>query len=262
MKYIKTIQNLLKNKEVSFSSVPISFRDELIDEGLVKVKVISANKKKLIITDEFKEIYQNINKVQNATTRADLTKLNTHTKIKKISPQEGLYLNGKCKILDIDLPLTNMSALFLKELPKIDKNILVICVENFENLIYAQYQFEYFRDDNILFVYRNSAMLKFIQNLPNQIIYFGDFDLEGINIYLNSILPKNKNITFFIPQDIEKLIIKYGSKELYQKQLNHMKNLTSLDKDIQNLIDIINKEQKSLEQEYFINVKYSNSYNK
>lgn len=253
MRYLKTLQELFSKQEVSFSSVPEKLKDELLDEGLIEIKIISANKKKIIITKEFRKVYNNLDDINNANTRSDLIKARTHTKNKNISPQDGLYINGKCNILDFKLPIATNSAVFLKEIPDISNDILIICVENFENLIYAKAQFKYFRDNNILFVYRNSAMLRFIKDLENNIIYFGDMDLAGINIYQNEIKPRNKNIVLFIPENIQNIIVEYGSKKLYEKQINRYKNLTSDDKNIQKLIDTINQEQKALEQEYFIN---------
>jgi len=251
VKYLKTLQLLQSKKEVNFSSVPIKLCQKLLDEGLIQVKVISANKKKIIITNEFNKVYKNLNEIEKATTRANLIRLDQHTKIKKISPQAGLYVNGNCKFGDVTLPICQNSVLFLKDIPTIPKDILVICVENFENIVYAEKQFKYFALTNILFVYRNRSMLKFIENLENEIIYFGDFDLAGIFIYQTEILPKNKNISFFIPSNIEECIIKFGSKKLYEKQLNKYK-VSSSNSDISKLINIINNEQKSLEQEYFI----------
>ena len=171
---------------------------------------------------------------------------------KKISPQDGLYINGNCIIAGVNLPLFKDSALFLKQIPAVSKDILIVCLENFENLIYFKSQTKYFQDENILFVFRNSAMLKFIEELENDIIYFGDFDLAGIFIYETQVLARSKKVKFYIPKNIENLIVKYGSKSLYSKQYNKYKSLKSKNKDIENLINIINKNQKVLEQEYFI----------
>ncbi len=252
MRYLKTLQKLFIEKELSYSSVPLKLKDELLEEGLITVKIISANKKKIIITKEFEKVYANLDEIDKANTRVDLIKAKTHTKDKKISPQDGLYINGKCAILNFTLPIASNSVLFLKDIPTIASDILVVCIENFENIVYIKEQFKYFQEGNILFVYRNSAMLRFISNIKNDIIYFGDIDLAGINIYLNEIKPRNNNIVFYIPNDIKNIIIEYGSKELYKQQLNRYKSLKSDDKKIQELINIINKEQKSLEQEYFI----------
>jgi len=252
MRYIKTLLKLKEQKELNYSQVPKSLIQELKTENLIEIKTLSANKKKILIKEQFYTKYKNLEDIQKATSRSELVKTNSHTKAKKISPQDGLYLNGNCKIGDIQLPIFTNSALFLKEFPKITKNILVVGVENFENLIYFQSQLKYFQEKNILFVYRNSAMLRFIDSIENKIIYFGDFDLAGISIYLNEICKFNKDVTLFVPNNIEELIKNNGSSELYKNQFAKYKNLSTKISIIQNLINIINKNQKSLEQEYFI----------
>ncbi len=251
MRYIKTLLKLKEFKELNFSQVPTNLMKQLKDENLIDIKTVSANKKKIIVKEQFLIKYKDLEKIQNSSTRAQLSKI-SHSKKVKISPQDGLYLNGICKIEGVQLPLFKNSALFLKEFPKISKDILVIGLENFENLIYFESLLNYFQDDNILFIYRNGAMLKFLESIENEIIYFGDFDLAGISIYQKEILPRCRNVTFFIPNSIEEIIIKNGSVDLFKKQYNKYKNIKSEDESIQKLIDIINKYQKAIEQEYFI----------
>ena len=62
----------------------------------------------------------------------------------------------------------------------------------------------------------------------------------------------NKTIKFFLPKEIKNYITEYGSKKLYEKQINKYKNLTSNIKEIEELIDFINTKQQALEQEFFI----------
>ncbi len=201
MKHLKTLIKLLDLGELNYSSVPKSLIIELQDESLIEIKIISANKKRVVVKEQFYNVYKNIKNIQDANTRGELVKVSNHTKTKKISPQDGLYLNGNCIIEDVKLPLFNNSAIFLKEFPKLQKETLVVCVENYENLIYFKTQLKYFQENNIVFIFRNSAMLKFIETLKNsenKIIYFGDFDLAGIFIYETQILPRDDKIELFI----------------------------------------------------------------
>ncbi len=254
MRYLSTLLKLKTQKELNYSVLPKALVTQLLDEGLIEIKTLSANKKKVLAKEQFFIAFKNIEKIQNSMTRADLIGAKSDTKIKKVSPQDGLYLNGNCKISNITLPIFENSALFLKDIPSISKDILIVCVENFENLIYFKSQLRLFRDEDILFVFRNSAMLKFIEEIENEIIYFGDFDLAGINIYQTQILTRNNSIKFFIPKSIENDLDNYGTKKLYMKQYELFKNIKSEDKKIQNLIDMIHKKQKVLEQEYYINI--------
>lgn len=251
-KYMQTLLKLKEQKELNFSTIPSGLLKILLDEKSVVIKTISRRKKRVTTNDIFFEIYKDLENISVAKSRKELINENTHTKIKKISPQNGLYLNGNCEILSIKLPLFDKSAIFLKEIPKIDENILVIVVENFENLVYWEKQVRYFQKDNILFVFRNKKMLEFIKNLKNKIIYFGDFDLAGIDIFQTQIKSLNENIEFFIPKNIGKLINDFGSRELFSKQFNKYQNIKSKNATIKELINIIIKYQKSLEQEFFI----------
>lgn len=251
-KYMQTLLKLKEFQELNYSAVPKELLKQLLDEKLVVVRTISAKRKKILVTEAFFQEYKDLENIQNATSRAELIALQSHSKIKKIAPQDGLYLNGNCEILNVKLPLFNKSAVFLKEIPEISKDILIVVVENFENLIFWEEQLRYFQKENILFIFRNKMMLKFIENIENKIIYFGDFDLAGIDIFQTQVLVKNKNIEFFIPQNIEEDIKQYGSRELFTKQFSKYKNIKSQDSKMQNLIDIIIKNQKGIEQEFFI----------
>jgi len=84
-------------------------------------------------------------------------------------------------------------------------------------------------------------------------LYFADFDLAGILIYQKE-FQNISSIELFIPKNIENIIKQYGSKKLFDEQysLNQYKNLTSSNTQIDRLVKIIKREQKALEQEYFI----------
>jgi len=252
MKYAKTLLRLKNERELNLSRLPKTFLQELLDEELVEVRSISASRKKVRVTKAFDEYYNNLEQILSATTRAKLTQANSDTKRKKISPQDGLYIAGNVVVGGIDLALLQEGALFLKELPKIEQDILIIGVENFENLIYYKEQLYLFKRKKVLFVFRNKKMLEFLSKVTNEIIYFGDFDLAGISIYLNEVKKRAPKAKFFIPKNINKVIKEKGSSKLYEKQINKYKNLTSSDSEMQILIETITQNQKALEQEFFI----------
>lgn len=252
MRYIKTLLKLKEQRVLNYSNVPKKLLQELLDEELVKIQSSSASRRKVSVTLAFDSYYKNLEKIELAQTRAALIEAKTDTKKKKVSPQDGLYLCGNIFINGIDLNLFDESSLFIKNIPKIEKDVLVIGVENFENLIYAKKQFYLFRERKIIFVFRNKKMLEFLESLENKIIYFGDFDLAGIFIYENEILKRAKKAEFFLPKNLEYYIEEYGSKELFEKQINKYKNLKVKDEKLQALINFINEKQKVLEQEFFI----------
>jgi len=250
MKYLKTLLKLKQNKSLNYSQIPPKLLQKLKEEGLIKIT--GTSRKKVVVNEYFDKVYKDIEKIDNANSRSELSNIGD-TKLKQIYPMSGFYINGVCKLENITLPIIDESVLFLKNLPKIDTNILIVILENFENLVYCEKLLKYFKKENILFIYRNSAVLKILKDLENEIIYFSDFDLAGVSIYLNEIFVRNNTIKLFIPDNIESLLNNFGSNNLYKKHYIKYKNLKSNNKEVQKLIETIHKTQKSIEQEWFIN---------
>jgi hypothetical protein len=256
MRYYKTLLKLKQEGSMSRSSVPDKLFFELHDEGLIRIEQLSARKQKVHITPDFLVHYQDLEAISTATTRAELSQKGFNTKEKKISPQEGLYLNGVCQLFPtLFLPIVEESAFFVKRVPEIAGDITIVVVENFENLIYHQHIASLMQLSQYLVIFgRNNLLYQFLkESNANKIIYFGDFDLAGISIYLHEIYPCNNHISFFIPHNIESLIKEYGVSSLYTKQFTKYKELSNSIVQIQTLINTIHSTQKSLEQEFFIN---------
>ncbi|WP_297441661.1 hypothetical protein [Sulfurimonas sp.] len=238
---------------MNYSQLASQLRKELEDEGLINIRFLSASRRKIVAKDAFKAYFKKIDNIEQAQTRTELVHAKSDTKRKRIAPQNGLYIAGNAYINNRPLPEFYESTLFLKNIPTVEENTLIIGVENFDNLVYWREQRYFFEDDKeLLFVYRNKKMLDFLESTTNSVLYFGDFDLAGISIYENEIRKRNKETKLFIPQGIETLLEKYGSSKLYMQQFNQFKNLTSKLPEVENLIKMIHKYQKGLEQEFFI----------
>ena len=270
------IQKLILEKELNASEFKDKiFLEELIQEQIIHLKKLSARKAKvtLLYEDRLKIFLEKKYKIKNLNeyinsmnqteiSRAQLSKTTSNTKSKKTSVQKGIYLN--C-LENIDLTIDNEElkispipngSIFINYLSKIEvkKDILIIIVENFENLLQIKKQKYLFEKYNkkILFIFRNSSIYKYLETYENEIIYFGDIDLAGISIYLNEIKPKVlSDSSFFIPQNLEDLLKKADSK-LYFKQYERYKNLKNSEKYINDLIFLIHKYKTSIEQEFFI----------
>jgi hypothetical protein len=91
--------------------------------------------------------------------------------------------------------------------------------------------------------------------IPNKFLHFGDYDFEGVNIYLNEYKKHLKDrASFFIPEHIENILKTNGNRELYNRQLERRPNEKQItEKEIIKLIALIDKYKKGLEQEIFIN---------
>ena len=138
-----------------------------------------------------------------------------------------------------------------------DAKATIVGVENAENFRYTEKQKYLFANIAPLFVSRypqSKDMIKWLQNIPNNYLHYGDFDFEGINIYLNEYKKYlGERANYFIPENIEELLQKYGNRELYNKQYERRPDPSSVDNHgIVELIDLFHKYKKVLEQEVLI----------
>ncbi len=196
------------------------------------------------------------------SSRDIIQKYHNNTKEITSKSMHGLYLSSLQK-LNITLDGNTISILpndglgyffFHTQKVEISKHTLIVGVENYQVVWFAKRYEKFFDKPNILFVVTTPYMLWWISTLENEYIHFGDYDLAGVNIYLNKVVPrllKSKKYSMFIPHNIEELIKKYGNSELYEKQKQY-ENLNCDDVNVNSLVDIIRKFKKGLEQEGLI----------
>jgi hypothetical protein len=92
-----------------------------------------------------------------------------------------------------------------------------------------------------------------MKSIPNDYLHFGDFDIAGIGIFLNEYKKHlQKKATFFIPENIRSILRENGNRERFNKQKANFKIEEIEEKQILDLIKIINTEKKGLDQEFFI----------
>ncbi len=192
-------------------------------------------------------------------SRDTIQELNSSTKAKESKSLRGLYISS---LQPMDIMLNNKTIniapfnglgyfLFHTEKIELSEDTIVVGVENYQVIWFAKKYKAFFKKKKVLFVVRNSFMREWIGTLENEYIHFGDFDLAGINIYLNEIVPrlqKSKKYSMFIPKNIQTLICEKGNRELYEKQTQY-KNIVVEDKEIKELRDLIVKYKKVVEQE-------------
>lgn len=208
-------------------------------------------------TEEIDSYIKNI--FDNDPSRDIIQQHHNSSKAKTSKSMHGLYVSPLQK-LDVILNGEPVSILpndglgyffFHTENIELFEDTVVVGVENYQIVWFAKKYTEFFTKPNILFVVITPYMLEWISSLENEYIHFGDYDLAGVNIYLNKVLPrllKSKKCSMFIPHNIEQLIEKYGNSELYEKQKQY-KNLLSNDAEINSLVEVIVKFKKGIEQE-------------
>jgi len=245
--------------------------------GSVKLKRVSAQRYEIVLLKELNLFsflkslgYLTIESVEDIeryieevlikdASRDKIQQWTKNSKTKSSKSLKGLYLSS-LKNLDIKInnevvtlvPTNGLGYFcFYTEKVEISKDTIVVGVENYQVVWFAKKYKEFFKEENILFVVRNPYMREWIETLENEYIHFGDYDLAGINIYVNEIIPrlkKAKKYSMFIPKNIEFLIKEYGDRELFEKQKKYL-NMNLDDKDIYELKEIIKKYKKGLEQE-------------
>ncbi len=84
-------------------------------------------------------------------------------------------------------------------------------------------------------------------------MHFGDFDIAGIGIYLNEYKKHlSEKATFFIPENIKSTLRKNGNRDRFDNQKINFKIDKIQESKILDLIELIKKEKKGLDQEYYI----------
>jgi hypothetical protein len=140
----------------------------------------------------------------------------------------------------------------------------VIGVENSENFRYIQKQSYLFGSSSALYVSRypqSKDLVSWLKNIPNPYLHYGDFDFEGIRIFKDEFHRHlGERAKFFIPQDIEGILEKYGNKTLYNKQYKSGWDFR-LGNEIDDFIALFHKYKKCLEQEIFITSENSQPFN-
>lgn len=272
----KNLQLLVNSNVLPYSQFNKNLVDKFIEDGVLELIILKTKKSvRLNNTDYLNNYLLNkysisdlsayINTLSDENSqRADFSLASGDTKIKSGNVFIGFLINayddiyGTLNEQEISLKPAYGSFIFINEHNnfKIPEDITVIVVENFENFKYIELQKNIFPIEKKLFAWRfqNNGLSEWLSELPNKYIHFGDFDLSGLAIYLSYKQKRNNlNSEFLIPDNIENLIERYGHRERYFKQIDSTKNIDfSIHPEIFELSQIINKLQKSLEQEIFI----------
>ena len=277
LKIAKVLVQLINGESIPNHSAKSRLIDDLVSENIITRK--GKHKKSLeLVNKSSLHTYlanqlqiNNLNKyilaLENKnSTRAELVKITTDSKKSKERAFKGFLVNSYGSIKaelnneTIIINPTKGSFVFISDYEsfKIPKEITVIGVENAKNFSQIQEQKYLFKNINPLFVSRypqnqNKDFIKWMNSIPNNYLHFGDFDIAGIGIYLNEykkhLLGK---ATFFIPEDIKSVLRKNGNRERFDNQKINFKIDKIQESRVINLIELIKKEKKGLDQEYYI----------
>lgn len=268
---------ILNGESIAYSQAKHSLIEDLIKEGIIArkgriQKTISTTnatalnnylQNKYGISNLIK--YIEVASLENKT-RSELTKISADSKLKKVRTFKGFLVNS---YLPIEAELNNNPIIvqpqegtfqFIYDFEnfKIPSNITIVGIENPENFRFIHKQQYLFEGIKPLFVSRypqsqSKDLIKWLQHIPNDYLHFGDFDLAGIGIYLNEFKKYlNEKATFYVPSNIDILLSNFGNRTRYNEQKKNFDENTIHEKRLIDLITIIHKHRKGLDQELLI----------
>lgn len=274
-----SIQALMAGEQVAGSKISNKLLEELLAEGLLLVnsrgsrksyraRDTEALKRFLIDKDEDYRILE----VDASDSRTSMAKETGNSKLMMLRSCPGFlinrYENIEC-LLNGKPFLVNPqegSFIFISDWEQfsIPEDVVVIGVENMENfrmirkqrVFFEKYLITHGLSKKVIFVSRypqSTDLRKWLCTIPNHYLHFGDFDLAGINIFLSEFqqfIGKERS-SYLIPNDVESRL-KSGSRKRYDEQYCRYKDIKSDICELQQLIDIINRERKAYDQEGYI----------
>jgi hypothetical protein len=269
---------LLQGESIPSSLARHPLIDDLVIEGIIERKgrikktlLLSNNKALLTYVQNNCSIndlqqYIQISNQENVL-RSDLVAVSSNSKLVKVRTFKGFLVNCYYPIqatLDgkqITINPVNGTFQFIYDFEKfiVSPDITIIGIENPENFRHIDRQKYLFKDIKPMFISRypqnqSKDLIKWLQSIPNNYLHFGDFDFAGIGIYLNEFNKYLEDRTeFFVPDNIDKLIANFGNKKRYDEQKINFKIKSIQQEKLLQLIDIIHKYRKGLDQEIFIN---------
>ena len=270
-----SIQALVAGEQVAGSRLSRILLDELMAEGLLLVTTrgskksyhardVEALKRYLIDKDENYRMLD----VTVVDSRASLAEETGNSKLLSVRSCPGFPINSYEPIeslLNGEQFVVNPpegSFIFIDDWNQfsIPEDVVVVGIENMENFRMIRQQrrlFESMLGDNpLLFVSRypqSTDLRKWLMNIPNHYVHFGDFDLAGISIFLSefhSYLGSERS-SFCIPKDIEHRL-KSGSMRRYNEQFQRFNHIKSDNQELQELIRLIHFYKRGYDQEGYI----------
>ena len=267
---------LFQGKKLPASQLKYKLIDELLNESILYK---SGNKKGLIYIAQNRtftlflktrvgisdlEAYVKALK-KEGITRGELVQVSSNSKTKKVRTFKGFLVNSYLPIQAIlnEKPIIIRPAegtfQFIYDFEKftVAPDVTVIGIENPENFRFISNQEYLFERIKPLFVSRypqnqSSDLIEWLKSIPNSYLHFGDFDFAGINIYLSEYKKYlGEKAIFFVPKNIETLMDKHGNSTRYDVQKMNFDLNSITEQNIKNLVDIIHRCKKGLDQEFF-----------
>lgn len=277
LKNAKILRQLIEGQSIPNSHAKGLIIERLVDESIIFRK--GRHRKTLHLLDDIalKDFLANQLQIKDLTefilakeneeySRAEFVKITTDSKDSKERAFKGFLVNSlqpvKTRLngreIEINPPTGSFQFISDYENFEIEKNVVIVGVENARNFSLIHRQKYLFPKREYLFLSRypqnqNQDVLQWLQSIPNSYLHYGDFDLAGIGIFMNEYKKHlGSRASFFIPDGIEAKIKAYGNRERYNLQNVNFNIEVIEDKKLRNLLKLIHRERKGLDQEVFI----------
>lgn len=273
----KKLQQLSGGTSLPWSQVKHKLSEQMLNEGILQIQQLGRSQKRVFIAQAntlhaylqnqlgINNLQDYIINLENPTTRTENIISSSDSKRTAIRTFKGFLVNCTSPIKTtlngqpFTIVPTEGAFTYIHDFEHflLPKNTLIVGVENAENFRYINQQSYLFDATSTVFVCRypqSSDLINWLKGLPNQYLHFGDFDFEGLRIFRDEYLQHlGKRATFFIPQNIEVLIDKYGNKDLYDTQYQStLSESLELNSEIKTLLQLFHNYKKCLEQEVLI----------
>ncbi len=269
-----SIQALISGEQVAGSKLSCKLLDELMAEGLLLVATrgsrktyrardTEALKRYLIDKDESYRILE----ATVTDSRASLAVETGNSKLLNVRSCPGFPVNSyepitcllRGNVFVVNPP--DGSFVFIDDWKhfSVPEDIVVVGIENMENFRMIRQQRKMFESllggKSLLFVSRypqSTDLRNWLKSISNKYVHFGDFDMAGISIYLTEFQKYlGDRASFLIPSDLEQRLSQ-GSSVRYNAQYGKFHTLHCSDKNIQSLLELINKYCRCYDQEGYI----------
>lgn len=269
-----SIQALISGEQVAGSKLSCKLLDELMAEGLLLVATrgsrktyrardTEALKRYLIDKDESYRILE----ATVTDSRASLAVETGNSKLLNVRSCPGFPVNSyepitcllRGNVFVVNPP--DGSFVFIDDWKhfSVPEDIVVVGIENMENFRMIRQQRKMFESllgvKSLLFVSRypqSTDLRNWLKSISNKYVHFGDFDMAGISIYLTEFQKYlGDRASFLIPPDLEQRLSQ-GSSVRYNAQYGKFHTLHCSDKNIQSLLELINKYCRCYDQEGYI----------
>lgn len=207
-----------------------------------------------------------IERGQAAPSRSNNIRMSGDSKLKETELWQGFYFKvsepihaqwqGKPLTL---LPYPEGIPVFMPqpETLSLPEDVTVVMIENSENFLKIETQLPLFQGLKCFFVSfypreQHSYFIEWLQKQPNNYVHYGDFDFAGIHIYQSQYKKYvSGESRYLVPSGLLPLFRRYGKRALYNNQLSLQALIKADEPGISELLEIIKREHKGLEQEIF-----------